>query len=118
MALEQPAQGEADFTKIIAWHSNSQFVPPAMVQLGLIYYNAGDNAKAVAQFKKVIENFGDTPEARNAVNGLRNAYTDMDDVDAYFAYMKTVEGFGDIEASYARLDDIHLRREPVCQGQL
>jgi TolA-binding protein len=99
VALEEPAKGEADFTGIIAWHSNSQFVPPAMVQLGLIYYNAGDNAKAVAQFKKVIENFGDTPEARNAVNGLRNAYSDMDDIDAYFAYMKTVRGFGDIEAS-------------------
>ncbi len=99
MALEEPAKGEADFTGIIAWHSSSQFVPPAMVQLGLIYYNAGDNAKAVAQFRKVIENFGDTPEARNAVNGLRNAYSDMDNIDAYFAYMKTVKGFGDIEAS-------------------
>ncbi|MCK7530057.1 MAG: tetratricopeptide repeat protein [Marinilabiliales bacterium] len=88
--LEQPAKGEADFTNIIAWHTSSQFVPPAMVQLGLIYYNAGDNAKAIAQFKKVIENYRSTPEARNAVNGLRNAYTDMDDVEAYFAYMKTV----------------------------
>jgi TolA-binding protein len=99
VALEQPAMGEADFMNIIAWYTNSQFVPPAMVQLGLIYYNAGDNEKAIAQFKKVIENFRNTPEARNAVNGLRNAYTDMDDVNSYFAYMKNVEGFGDIEAS-------------------
>ena len=99
VALEQPAMGEADFMNIIAWYTNSQFVPPAMVQLGLIYYNAGDNEKAISQFKKVIENFRNTPEARNAVNGLRNAYTDMDDVNSYFAYMKNVEGFGDIEAS-------------------
>lgn len=99
VAIEQPARGEADFTNIIAWHTSSQFVPPAMVQLGLIYYNAGDNAKAVAQFKKVIENYRSTPEARNAVNGLRNAYTDMDDVESYFAYMKTVEGLGSIEAT-------------------
>ncbi len=99
VALEQPTRGEADFTNIIAWHTSSQFVPPAMVQLGLIYYNAGDNAKAIAQFKKVIENYRSTPEARNAVNGLRNAYTDMDDVESYFAYMKTVEGLGNIEAS-------------------
>jgi TolA-binding protein len=99
VALEKPARGEADFTGIIANHSASQFVPPAMVQLGLIYYNAGDNARAVAQFKKVIEDFGNTPEARNAVSGLRNAYTDMDDIDSYFAYMKNVQGFGDIEAA-------------------
>ncbi len=99
VSLEQPSKGEADFTKIIAWHNNSQFVPPSMVQLGLIYYNAGDNEKAVAQFKKVIENYRNTPEARNAVNGLRNAYTEMDDVESYFAYMKNVEGYGGIEAS-------------------
>ncbi len=99
VATEQPSRGEADFTNIIAWYTGSQFVPPAMVQLGLIYYNAGENEKAVAQFKKVIENYRNTPEARNAVNGLRNAYTDMDDVESFFAYMKNVEGLGDIEAS-------------------
>ncbi len=99
VALNQPSKGEADFTSIIAWHTDSQFVPPAMVQLGLIYYNAGNNEKAVAQFKKVIENYRNTPEARNAVNGLKNAYTDMDDVQSYFAYMKSVEGLGDIDVS-------------------
>lgn len=99
VATEQPSRGEADFTNIIAWYTGSQFVPPAMVQLGLIYYNAGENEKAVAQFKKVIENYRNTPEARNAVNGLRNAYTDMDDVESFFAYMTNVEGLGDIEAS-------------------
>jgi len=99
VAIDQPTKGEADFTNIIAWYTGSQFVPPAMVQLGLIYYNAGDNGKAVAQFKKVIETYRNTPEARNAVNGLRNAYTDMDDVESFFAYMKNVEGLGDIEAS-------------------
>jgi TolA-binding protein len=70
-----------------------------MVQLGLIYYNAGENEKAIAQFKKVIETHRNTPEARNAVSGLRNAYTDMDDVESFFAYMKNVEGLGDIDAS-------------------
>ncbi len=99
VAIDQPTKGEADFTNIIAWYTGSQFVPPAMVQLGLIYYNAGENEKAVAQFKKVIETHRNTPEARNAVNGLRNAYTDMDDVESFFAYMKNVEGLGDIEAS-------------------
>ncbi len=99
VAINQPSKGEADFTNIIAWYTKSQFVPPALVQLGLIYYNSGENEKAVAQYKKVMENYRNTPEARNAVNGLRNAYTDMDDVESFFAYMKTVEGMGDIEVS-------------------
>lgn len=99
VAVNQPSRGEADFTNIIAWYTSSQFVPPAIVQLGLIYYNAGENEKAITQFKKVIENYRNTPEARNAVNGLRNAYTDMDDVESYFAYMKNVGGLGDIEVT-------------------
>jgi len=99
VAVNQPSRGEADFTNIIAWYTSSQFVPPAIVQLGLIYYNAGENEKAITQFKKVIENYRNTPEARNAVNGLRNAYTDMDDVESYFAYMKNAGGLGDIEVT-------------------
>ncbi len=99
VATGRPQRGEADFMNIVAWYTSSQFVPPSLVQLGLIYYNAGEYEKAVAQFKKVIGNYRDTPEARNAVNGLRNAYTDMDDVASFFAYMKSVEGLGDIEAS-------------------
>ncbi len=99
VAMEQPERGEADFNNLIAWYSNSQYVPPAMVQLGLIYYNSGDNQRAISQFRKVVENYRSTPEARNAVTGLRNAYTDMDDVEGYFAYMRTVEGFGDVEAT-------------------
>jgi len=99
VATDQSLRGEADFTNIIAWYTGSQFVPPAIIQLGLIYYNAGENEKAIVQFKKVIENYRNTPEARNAVNGLRNAYTDMDDVESFFNYMKNVEGLGNIEAS-------------------
>ncbi len=99
VALQQPEKGEADFKRIISSYPSSQFVPPAMVQLGLIYYNAGDNNRAIGSFKQVIDKYRDTPEARNALNGLRNAYTDMDDVDSYFAYLRTVEGFDEIDSS-------------------
>lgn len=99
VAIGESLKGEADFQSIISSYPGSQFVPPAMVQLGLIYYNNGDNEKAIAQYKRVIENYRNTPEARNAVNGLRNAYADMDDVQSYFAYMKGVEGYGDIAVS-------------------
>jgi len=99
VALEQPGKGEADFNNLIAWHTSSQYVPPSMVQLGLIYYNAGDSRRAIGQFRKVVENYRSTPEARNAITGLRNAYTELDEVEEYFTYMRSVEGFGDIEAS-------------------
>ena len=89
-------KGEADFNKIITSYGSTTFVPRAMVQLSLLYYNLGENEKAVTQYKKVIENYKSTPEARSALTGLKNVYIELNDVDAYFVYLKTLQGYGDV----------------------
>ncbi|MBS0011785.1 MAG: tetratricopeptide repeat protein, partial [Bacteroidales bacterium] len=96
VSLNKYADGEKDFTEIIDSYPNSVFVPRAMVQLGLLYYNRGENEKAIARFREVIEKFQSTPEARNALTGLRNTYVDMNDVESYFAYVRNLDGYGDI----------------------
>jgi TolA-binding protein len=95
LVQEDFKRGEADFINIIANYQSSPFVPRAIVQLGLLYYNQGENEKSVAQFKKVIENYQSTPEARYALTGLRNTYVEMNDVESYFAYVKSI-GYGDV----------------------
>lgn len=95
LVMEDFRRGEADFVNIIANYQSSPFVPRAIVQLGLLYYNQGENEKSVAQFKKVIENYQSTPEARYALTGLKNTYVEMNDVESYFAYVKTL-GYGDV----------------------
>lgn len=97
LVLEDYKNGESDFNTIISSFSGSSFVPRSMVQLGLLYYNLGENDKAIVQYKKVIENYRSSPEARDAMTGLRNAYVDMNEVDTYFAYVKTLSGYGDID---------------------
>jgi TolA-binding protein len=94
--LEDFKHGEDDFNSIISGYPSTPFVPMAMVQLGLIYYNKGENENAIAEFKKVIGNFGSTPEARNAMTGLKNTYVEMNEVEKYYAYVKTVGGYGDV----------------------
>jgi TolA-binding protein len=96
LVLEDYKNGEADFNTIISSYQTSPFVPRAMVQLGLLYYNLGENEKAISQYKKVIEGFKSTPEARYAMTGLRNTFVDINNVEAYFAYIKTLDGYGDI----------------------
>jgi TolA-binding protein len=98
LVMEDFRRGEADFVNIIANYQSSPFVPRAIVQLGLLYYNQGENEKSVAQFKKVIENYQSTPEARYAMTGLKNAYVEMNDVESYFAYVKTL-GYGDVNVA-------------------
>jgi len=96
LVLEDFTKGEADFNTIISSYAGSVFVPRSIVQLGLLYYNLGENDKAIAQYKKVIENYKSTPEARDAMTGLRNTYVDLNDVDTYFTYIKTLDGYGDV----------------------
>jgi TolA-binding protein len=96
LVLNEYSKGEADFNTIITSYQSTPFVPRAIVQLGLLYYNLGENEKAIAQYKKVIENYKSTPEARYAMTGLKNVYVEINDVDAYFAYLKTLQGYGDV----------------------
>ena len=96
LVLEDYKNGEADFNTLIASYQSSPFVPRAIVQLGLLYFNLGQNDKAITQFKKVIETYKSTPEARDALTGLRNTYVDMNEVETYFTYIKTLDGYGDV----------------------
>ena len=99
LVLEDFQAGEADFNTIISSYPSSPFVPRAIVQLGLLYYNLGENQKAIAQYKKVIENYKSTPEARYAMTGLKNTYVENNEVEDYFAYVKTLDGYGDVNQS-------------------
>ncbi|HNW56753.1 MAG TPA: tetratricopeptide repeat protein [Bacteroidales bacterium] len=117
LVLEDYKKGEADFNKVISDYPNSQFVPRAMVQLGLLYYNLGENEKAIYQYKKVIENFKSTPEARYAMTGLKNTYVDVNDVESYFSYVKTLDGYGDVNMAekdsllYTSAENLYMERK-------
>lgn len=99
LVLEDFPAGEADFNTIISDYPSSPFVPRAIVQLGLLYNNLGENQKSIAEYKKVIENYKSTPEARYAMTGLKNTYVENNDVEGYFAYVKTLDGYGDVNQS-------------------
>ena len=94
--LKDISRGEADLNAVVTNYPASPFVPRAIVQLGLLYFNTDENAKAIEQFKKVIEKYRSTPESRYALIGLKNTYIEMNDVESYFAYIKTLDGYGDV----------------------
>jgi tetratricopeptide (TPR) repeat protein len=99
VVLKQPEKGESDFNAIISSYPNSSYIPQAIVQLGLLYFNTGNNQKAISEFKTVIETYKSTAEARYAMTGLKNTYIEMNDVESYFSYVKSLGGYGDINLS-------------------
>ncbi len=99
LVMEDYKNGENDFNSVITDYKTSPYVPAAMVQLGLLYYNLGQNDQAIEEYKRVIDDFRSTPEARAAMTGLKNVYVDKNDVEAYFSYVKTLNGYGDVNMS-------------------
>jgi TolA-binding protein len=96
VVLKSSKLGETDFNTVISAYPSSPYVPKAIVQLGLLYFDNGENQKAIEQFRKVIEKFPSTPEARYALTGLKNTYIEINDVESYFAYLKTLNGNSDV----------------------
>ena len=98
------AAGAADraiphYRRLVDEFPTSNYVSAALLQLGLIDYNRNRNQEAVSYYKKVAEGFPGTSEARSALAGLRNIYLDMNDIDSYVAYTRTLGDYASVTIS-------------------
>lgn len=96
ISLNNSQKATETFNKLIKEYPSSSYVPKALLQLGLICYNQDKNQDAAAYYKKVIESYPGTSYARDASMGLKTVYVDMNDVDAYFAYLDKAGLSGDV----------------------
>ena len=64
----------------------SSFDKKALLQLGLIYFNKSAHAESLESYKKVVEKYPNSEEAKAALIGIKNNYVDMNNVDGYFKY--------------------------------
>ena len=99
VVLQYNPKAVKSFNSIIKDYPSSSFVPKAMLQLGMIDYNDGRNDSAIARYKQVIALYPATPEARNALNGIRTIMVEQDQLDAFMAYAETLGSFANISKS-------------------
>jgi tetratricopeptide (TPR) repeat protein len=99
MAARSPERAIPYYSRLVDEYPTSSFVSTSLLQLGLIDYNRNRNNEAIAHYKKVTEGFPGTPESRSALAGLRNIYLDMNDVDSYVAYTRTLGGHASVTIS-------------------
>ena len=64
----------------------------AGLQLGLVYYNNNQPEKAAEAYKNVIRQYPGSEEARTALQDLKSVYLDLNNIDAYAAYVNTLGG--------------------------
>ncbi|MCL1974268.1 MAG: tetratricopeptide repeat protein [Bacteroidetes bacterium] len=81
------ATAETIFLNLIANSDTTFFYTKALVELGLIQINLKQPDRAMAFYKKVLEEFPESPEADNALAGIENIYQEKNDARGYFDYL-------------------------------
>jgi tetratricopeptide (TPR) repeat protein len=86
--INKNAEAHIAYSSLIEKHGNSIFIAKTLIRQGLLYYNDGENNKALEKFKQIVRLFPNSPEAFEAVANARNIYIDNDNVAAYATWVK------------------------------
>ncbi len=74
------------FIVITQNYKNSPYNQRALIELGLIEVNLGNNKSAIEYYKQAVLNNPSSAEAQDALLGLKNAYLETDDIEEYFVF--------------------------------
>lgn len=86
ISREQYREGASTLERFLSDYPRSQHRTAACSYLGLAYLNLGDRKKSLYYYDKVVAAAPQSPEAKGALQGIRDIYVSQGDVDAYFAY--------------------------------
>ena len=89
---------KADLLGMIQKYPRSSYIPRALVTMGLIDYNAGNDDQAIISFKKVIADYPSSEEAKQSLKQIEKIYTDKGDAQTFIAYAATTP-IGNFSAS-------------------
>ncbi|HJW16353.1 MAG TPA: tetratricopeptide repeat protein [Flavisolibacter sp.] len=64
-------------TTIINATGNNSMKPQAYLKSGIAYYNLNNNESAIAQYKQLLNNYPNSPEAENALENLKVIYVEQ-----------------------------------------
>ncbi|MDR2844379.1 MAG: tetratricopeptide repeat protein [Candidatus Symbiothrix sp.] len=87
------------YQNLLSHYPNSQWARSAGLQTGLLYYNANQTPNAITAYKKVITQYPESSEAKEALQDLKSIYVDLNDLQSYADYVKSVGGTIQFEIS-------------------
>jgi tetratricopeptide (TPR) repeat protein len=83
-------QAKTDLTAMIDKYPQSSYIPRALVTMGLIDYNGGGkDDQAIVSFKRVVQEYPSTDEAKQALKQIEKIYTDKGDAQTFITYAAT-----------------------------
>jgi len=90
VAIKDTQKAHEIYNNLVSKHTKSAYVPKTLLRQGLLYYNSNQNKQALEKFKKIVQVYPNTNEAREAVNNARNVYIDIGDVESYATWVKNI----------------------------
>jgi tetratricopeptide (TPR) repeat protein len=94
ISLNKSTQALAALRRVVEnYRGRSPLINPALLKLGLISYNDGNNSAAINYYKQVFANNPENTEAKEALAALETIYKEMNRPDEYFAFLETVPGY-------------------------
>ncbi|OCX51431.1 hypothetical protein BEL04_15505 [Mucilaginibacter sp. PPCGB 2223] len=83
-------QAKTDLMALIDKYPRSSYIPRALVTMGLIDYSAGGKDDfAIQSFKRVIQEYPSTEEAKQSLKQIEKIYTDKGDAQTFINYAAT-----------------------------
>lgn len=73
---------------IDTYPANRNYVKRSMLDLGLVYINMDEEAKAIVSLKEVNRNYKGSKESKEAIKILKGIYTQNGNVDEFLAWLK------------------------------
>lgn len=80
----------------------SKLKPKALLKQGLIYFNSNQGEKALVKYKKLVNDYPQSAESRQAVNNAKQIYINLGRVDEYASW---VQGIDFVEVTDTELDN-------------
>ena len=88
--LEDVQSALTSYTQLTKNYPNSKFKADALMHIGLINFNLGNNEKAMTYYKEVVSSFPKTEDQKDALSIIQEIYVDMGNPSGYIDYLNQI----------------------------
>ena len=88
----RPLEAIPIFEKLLTDAPKGNFTSRTYLELGLIYYNAENDAQALGWLKRVADEYPKTPQSQEALKYIQSIYTNAGRIDDWLSFVRAQGG--------------------------
>ena len=91
---DKPSKAIDTYKTLISKYPESPLAKRASLEIGMIYYNQGNNDEAINAYKQVVARYPNSVETKTALESMEQIYVERNDVGTYFDYTRSIGSQG------------------------